>query len=1249
MRERKPVKCRGAIHRSGDYVILHATRHIETSFVHRQIRSGPRAPPESLLCFDLLPCQALWERNKASTYSLDIDELSDSPAIAEIAAALWGTSEIRGAAVMVGAGFSRFAELASADAPEPPLWSSFRDAMARALYPSNPGKAPTNPLRLAEEFRATRGPVALDALVRSLVRDAQWQPGQLHRQLLRLPWADVLTTNWDTLLERTLDPDSDRRYEPVRSVGEIARTRAPRIVKLHGTFPSLEPFIFTEEDFRTYPQTFAPFVNMAQQVLLENELCLIGFSGDDPNFLAWSGWVRDHLGPAARRIHLIGVLDLEPSHRRMLEQRNVSVIDLAPLVRDLDAADRHRVATERFFEALLAAKPSAPWKWERDDRQVTLADEKESIGDLLARWRAERLRYPGWLVAPYYDRYRVRMDISEHAGRIVYELPNLDAELAHPLLSELCWRVAISLFDLPDELLGACEDVAATSSKIARAERFDMAMMVAAQYRESRNRGAFDRIVTLAQSLAAHPDQRAGIAYESCRWGRDNLDYAMLEENVSAVRGDDPVWDFRRAQMLCHLGRGRDAAAAVRQANAELKMRRVRDRSSLWLLSREAWARFTMRGVWLDDPETGSYDDDWPAVYAEAHCDPWDALQQLRSETDEAKSRRRDASQETPLYDPGHIRSRGGRRSFAGFAITPWEELTRFVDAAGLVEFPNQNVVGTSLERAARLLPEEETSTVWANVLAIRSREGFIDECFGRIQVAQLDLELVRELATKLKATVEFGRSRLHNRGTEIRGSREYTSWVEEVRHRLELLSRLVVRLTPSEATELLNWGFSLCHDKEWDHWWLYEPLSHLLDRALSAIPRSSRSSFALSILDLPLLTEKKAEGIERDWPELGEKLIAVAKYIERPPTLWDARVVQLIQAARGAHRQDRTRALVRLLALTRAGVLTDHERELLDSAIWAIPSASGRLPGGTDLLPHVWLELSDEPTIHEAFRHDVIDQLRTAELIEQRMVALVAIEEDQNIAPEVRPDAQTAFEIACRLARWRRRGQPDPGDGFDYEAFTIGRCLAQAVLPRVSSQSFDAKFCSELLEAARDDANPYNVGALPFVAIRRPELTADVQRAIRRTMVSRDREVAAQALYAVQRWSMLAGDTGTLPSTLVSDVANLCSARHDPSLLAALRVSSELLRHGRLSANDVEQLEEALDLMLVDTAYANQLGSRLSPVTLTLVRAAAVALASELMKAGHRSQAAQAWLDLASADPMPEVRFALEPQGEEG
>ena len=200
----------------------------------------------------------------------------------------------------------------------------------RLRYPHDDG--PRDPLRLAEEFRTHLGQTALDALIRDLVRDEAWVPGDLHRDLLRLPWSDVLTTNWDTLLERERFADFDRTYEVVRTPADIASARTPRIVKLHGSLPSHTPFIFAEEDYRTYPKKFAPFVNLAQQILLENELCLIGFSGDDPNFLAWSGWVRDHLGRSARPIRLAGVLNLAPPRRRYLENLNVTPIDLAPLV-----------------------------------------------------------------------------------------------------------------------------------------------------------------------------------------------------------------------------------------------------------------------------------------------------------------------------------------------------------------------------------------------------------------------------------------------------------------------------------------------------------------------------------------------------------------------------------------------------------------------------------------------------------------------------------------------------------------------------------------------------------------------------------------------------------------------------------------------------------------------------------------------------------------------------------------------------
>ncbi len=384
---------------------------------------------------------------------LTIEELQDYPTLLEVQRALWHTGETRGAAVMIGAGFSRYAELPSVTSPQPPLWADFSSEMCRRLlYPH--GTGPTDPLRMAEEFRAALGQTALDGLIQDLVRDDAWEPGELHRNLLQLPWSDVLTTNWDTLLERARFANFDRTYEVVRTKADIASTRAPRIVKLHGTLPSHRPFIIAEEDYRTYPREFAPFVNLAQQVLLENELCLIGFSGDDPNLLAWSGWVRDHLGQASRPIRLAGVLNLSPPRRRYLENLNVTPIDLAPLVQGIDDSDRqHRRATHLLLESLRAAEPRPLHVWTRQTRDVHTPRVEGSPSERLVAmaqlWRREREAYPGWLLPPPQERLLLRMDTEPHIRKITEDLPNAPPALRGEVLRELVWRFEISLWGYP--------------------------------------------------------------------------------------------------------------------------------------------------------------------------------------------------------------------------------------------------------------------------------------------------------------------------------------------------------------------------------------------------------------------------------------------------------------------------------------------------------------------------------------------------------------------------------------------------------------------------------------------------------------------------------------------------------------------------------------------------------------------------------------------------------------------------------
>ena len=219
--------------------------------------------------------------------TVDVKKIQDYPTLRKLAATLWNQDNaFLGAAVMVGAGFSRSAATSGDNSRKLPLWFEIVSVLAKELgYEES---SYNDPLRIAEEYDAYFGKQALSDFIRHTINDASWQPGELHQQLLSLPWREVLTTNWDTLLERASQDESLPLYNAVIKQEDLSSAHSPRIVKLHGTVNVTNELIFTQGDYRQYPKKYAAFVNFARQVFIESELCLVGFSGDDPNFLQLS-------------------------------------------------------------------------------------------------------------------------------------------------------------------------------------------------------------------------------------------------------------------------------------------------------------------------------------------------------------------------------------------------------------------------------------------------------------------------------------------------------------------------------------------------------------------------------------------------------------------------------------------------------------------------------------------------------------------------------------------------------------------------------------------------------------------------------------------------------------------------------------------------------------------------------------------------------------------------------------------------
>lgn len=339
------------------------------------------------------------------------------------------------ASVMVGAGFSRNADVPSHVAVK--QWTDVGMDIYCQLQNVNDVDPKDlvfkTPMRLASQFAATFGRSELDNLIKESIPDDRMNPGSLHRQLLGLPWRDIFTTNYDTLLERARE-GLVRTYSVVTSKEMLLYKKSPRIIKLHGSFPDKTPFLMTEEDFRTYPTAHPEFVNTVRQALVESIFCLVGFSGDDPNFTSWQGWLRDVMGEYAGPSYLITCdKNYDESFKTLMLHRGVEVINF----HEIKGLESYPAALDFFFTYLSEREPDWTGEVNYDCWEV-------NAEELIKKLKDVRLAYPGWYILPK-KYYRYFKDTNYSFPYLETAFKSIEKKYKEPLLFELNWRADLSL------------------------------------------------------------------------------------------------------------------------------------------------------------------------------------------------------------------------------------------------------------------------------------------------------------------------------------------------------------------------------------------------------------------------------------------------------------------------------------------------------------------------------------------------------------------------------------------------------------------------------------------------------------------------------------------------------------------------------------------------------------------------------------------------------------------------------------
>ncbi len=557
------------------------------------------------------------------------------------------------AAVMVGSGFSFNAEHGNRLL----TWAGLMGELLTDLYPDSSGRelalqrfgGTSGMLRLAEEYSVVLGRAHLDARIHQLLPDVGiTAPGELHTQLLSLPWVDVYTTNYDTLLERALEVDRKklkpkivRRYQIVLAANHVPFSRSngrPRVVKLHGSLRTGSPLILTEEDYRRYPTRFAPFVSMVQQSMLENVFCVIGFSGDDPNFLQWTGWVRDRLGDQTPPIYLVTLEPVSEGQRLILERRSIFPIPIAELGRVENKID-YAVALNKLF---------AFWKGEPRVREglwpyqgLPAAYREKAAVEELTEWmrfaKKNRLEYPGWLVAPEANRelakykcgnvfvnikYRQNFEQLSPTLRVAYLyevnwISETILELIDPTQAldyEAALLASSTNFSFPSGPTKGTSDIEPTNSEFQHMWG-RLALAVLRNARERQDVKKFDvwkkKLADI--STGTHDSEIiCSSLYEETLRQLEELNrpaaFKLLKHWSTIDVAADPYWLVRAGALYGEFGAVRKGLELVRRGLHKIREVIQAEGETTFFVSREHWAERIMDAMSSASPENAT----WP-------------------------------------------------------------------------------------------------------------------------------------------------------------------------------------------------------------------------------------------------------------------------------------------------------------------------------------------------------------------------------------------------------------------------------------------------------------------------------------------------------------------------------------------------------------------------------------------------------------------------------------------------------------
>ena len=176
-------------------------------------------------------------------------------------------------------------------------------------------------LLLAEEIRDLIQN-DLEKLIRDRFEDKSKQPTETHDVLVKLKSKFIITTNYDTLIEKSLVKNYDNyfptvyTYKDASSINYSLWNNDHFVLKAHGDAKTPKEIVLTEKDYRNIIYNQSGYQSILHAIFSTNSILFLGVSLNDPELLLLLSYIHNifHGGT--------------PNHYALVPKENVSQTEI---------------------------------------------------------------------------------------------------------------------------------------------------------------------------------------------------------------------------------------------------------------------------------------------------------------------------------------------------------------------------------------------------------------------------------------------------------------------------------------------------------------------------------------------------------------------------------------------------------------------------------------------------------------------------------------------------------------------------------------------------------------------------------------------------------------------------------------------------------------------------------------------------------------------------------------------------------